>query len=106
MKEGPVEDSQKTHDHYFPAGYTDKPTVKYTDQPTVHATITTSFVVDVHTTRPDGSSIVAGVSSESDGQSNTFTDSPTSVTLKQESSLKQTSSPKQASPLKQVLPYP
>ncbi len=76
----PVEDSQKTHDHYFPAGYTDKPTGKYTDQPTVHTTITTSFVVDVHTTRPDGSSIVAGVSSESDGQSNTFTDSPTSVT--------------------------
>uniref|UniRef100_A0A8C1TTQ4 protein-tyrosine-phosphatase n=1 Tax=Cyprinus carpio TaxID=7962 RepID=A0A8C1TTQ4_CYPCA len=76
----PVEDSQKTHDHYFPPVYTDKPTLKYTDQPTVHATITTSFVVDVHTTRPDGSSIVAGVSLESDGQSNTFTDSPTSIT--------------------------
>uniref|UniRef100_A0A8C1FDS0 protein-tyrosine-phosphatase n=1 Tax=Cyprinus carpio carpio TaxID=630221 RepID=A0A8C1FDS0_CYPCA len=60
--------------------YTDKPTLKYTDQPTVHATITTSFVVDVHTTTPDGSSIVAGVSLESDGQSNTFTDSPTSIT--------------------------
>uniref|UniRef100_A0A671QF44 protein-tyrosine-phosphatase n=1 Tax=Sinocyclocheilus anshuiensis TaxID=1608454 RepID=A0A671QF44_9TELE len=70
----------KTHDPYFPAVYTDKPTVKYTDQTTVLATITTSFVVDVHTTRPDGSSIVAGLSSESDGQSNTFTDSPTSVT--------------------------
>ncbi|XP_042608478.1 receptor-type tyrosine-protein phosphatase zeta isoform X3 [Cyprinus carpio] len=76
----PVEDSQKTHDHYFPPVYTDKPTLKYTDQPTVHATITTSFVVDVHTTTPDGSSIVAGVSLESDGQSNTFTDSPTSIT--------------------------
>uniref|UniRef100_A0A672LX92 protein-tyrosine-phosphatase n=1 Tax=Sinocyclocheilus grahami TaxID=75366 RepID=A0A672LX92_SINGR len=76
----PVEDSQKTHDPYFPAVYTDKPTVKYTDQPTVLATITTSFVVDVHTARPDGSSIVVGLSSESDGQSNTFTDSPTSVT--------------------------
>uniref|UniRef100_A0A8C2K269 Protein tyrosine phosphatase receptor type Z1a n=1 Tax=Cyprinus carpio TaxID=7962 RepID=A0A8C2K269_CYPCA len=76
----PVEDSQKTHDHYFPPVYTDKPTLKYTDQPTVHATITTSFVVDVHTTRPDGSRIVAGVSLESDGQSNTFTDSPTSIT--------------------------
>uniref|UniRef100_A0A672M412 protein-tyrosine-phosphatase n=1 Tax=Sinocyclocheilus grahami TaxID=75366 RepID=A0A672M412_SINGR len=74
------EDSQKTHDPYFPAVYTDKPTVKYTDQPTVLATITTSFVVDVHTARPDGSSIVVGLSSESDGQSNTFTDSPTSVT--------------------------
>ncbi|XP_026058642.1 receptor-type tyrosine-protein phosphatase zeta isoform X4 [Carassius auratus] len=75
----PVEDSQKTHDHYIPAVYTDKPTVKYTDQPTVHASITTSFVVDVHTTRPDGSSIVAGVASES-GQSNAFTESPTSIT--------------------------
>uniref|UniRef100_A0A8C1BDL3 protein-tyrosine-phosphatase n=1 Tax=Cyprinus carpio carpio TaxID=630221 RepID=A0A8C1BDL3_CYPCA len=74
-----VEDSQKTHDHYFPAVYTDKPTVKYTDKPTILPTTVTSFVVDVHTTRPDGSSIVAGVSSESDGQSNTFTDSPTSI---------------------------
>uniref|UniRef100_A0A672RPT5 protein-tyrosine-phosphatase n=1 Tax=Sinocyclocheilus grahami TaxID=75366 RepID=A0A672RPT5_SINGR len=75
-----VEDSQKTHDHYFPAVYTDKPTLKYTDKPTIPATIATSFVVDIHTTKPDGSSIVAGVSSESDGQSNTFTDSPTSIT--------------------------
>ncbi|XP_043084557.1 receptor-type tyrosine-protein phosphatase zeta isoform X4 [Puntigrus tetrazona] len=75
----PIEDSQKTHDHYFPAVYTDKPTLKYTDQPTIHATITTSFVVDVHTTRPGDSSIVAGVSSESDGQSNTFTHFPTSI---------------------------
>lgn len=77
----PVEDdSQKTHDHHIPVIYTDKPTVKYTDQPTTPATITTTFVVDVHTTRPDSYSVVAGVSSVSDGQSSTFTDFPASVT--------------------------
>ncbi|XP_048013919.1 receptor-type tyrosine-protein phosphatase zeta [Megalobrama amblycephala] len=76
----PVEDSQKTPDHYIPVIYTDKPTVKYTDQPTTSATITTIFVVDAHTTRPDSSNVVAGVSSESDGRSSTFTDIETNVT--------------------------
>ncbi|XP_051740548.1 receptor-type tyrosine-protein phosphatase zeta isoform X6 [Ctenopharyngodon idella] len=76
----PVEDSQKTPDQYIPVIYTDKPTVKYTDQPTTSATTTTIFVVDAHTTRPDSSNVVAGVSSESDGRSSTFTDFPASVT--------------------------
>ncbi|XP_009296374.2 receptor-type tyrosine-protein phosphatase zeta isoform X3 [Danio rerio] len=73
----PVEESQKTHDDIFPVVYTDKPTAKHTDQPT---TITTTFVVDVHTTTPDSFRFIAGVSSESDVQSSSFTDSPTSVT--------------------------
>uniref|UniRef100_A0A672RP81 protein-tyrosine-phosphatase n=1 Tax=Sinocyclocheilus grahami TaxID=75366 RepID=A0A672RP81_SINGR len=78
----PLDDAGKTNRARRPRipVYTDKPTLKYTDKPTIPATIATSFVVDIHTTKPDGSSIVAGVSSESDGQSNTFTDSPTSIT--------------------------
>lgn len=73
----PVEESQKTHDNIFPVAYTDKPTAKHTAQPT---TITTNFVVDIHTTTPDSFSFVAGVSSEADVQSSSFTDSSTSVT--------------------------
>ncbi|XP_051979234.1 receptor-type tyrosine-protein phosphatase zeta-like isoform X1 [Xyrauchen texanus] len=78
----PVDDSQRIQDHYVPVTYTDKTTVKYTEQPTTPTPITTSFVVDLHTDRPDTSSrVVSGVYSESDNRSSTFTDSPsTSVT--------------------------
>ncbi|KAG1933291.1 receptor-type tyrosine-protein phosphatase zeta isoform X2 [Pimephales promelas] len=75
----PVEDSQKTQDHHIPVIYTDKPTVKYTDRPTTPATITTTVFVDEQTTRPDSYSVVADVSSESDGRSSTFSDFTASV---------------------------
>ncbi|XP_051548805.1 receptor-type tyrosine-protein phosphatase zeta-like isoform X4 [Myxocyprinus asiaticus] len=76
----PVDDSQRIQDHYVPVTYTDKPTVKYTEQPTTPTPINASFVVDVHTDRPDTSSrVVSGVYSESDSRSSTFTDSPTTT---------------------------
>ncbi|XP_051545378.1 receptor-type tyrosine-protein phosphatase zeta-like isoform X2 [Myxocyprinus asiaticus] len=77
----PVDDSQKTQDHYAPVTYTDKPTVKYTEQPTTPTPITTTFVVDVHTNRPDTSPrVVSSVYSESDDLSRSTGSPTTSVT--------------------------
>ncbi|XP_051975405.1 receptor-type tyrosine-protein phosphatase zeta-like isoform X3 [Xyrauchen texanus] len=77
----PVDDSQKTQDHYAPVTYTDKPTVKYTEKHTTPTPITTTFIVDVHTNRPDTSPRVeSGVYSESDDISRSAGSPTTSVT--------------------------